>query len=1052
MHPSCTTCSMRVNVLGTDQAQEARVDPVGRAGELAALRGALDDVAGSMGRLVLINGDPGIGKSTVVDTFRTHVADVGAVWLWGAAWEDLGAPAYWPWTQVVRAAARVDGDAVATRAEDLGPLGPLGPAADVPEQFVLYDAVAGVLATLAERAPVVVVLEDLHAAGVATVRLVEFVVRFLRHARLMVVGTYRPAEAAADADLAAALARLEDSSTTLTPTPLVEAEIAVLLEGAGVPAQPRLVSQVAERTQGNPLFVSHVARRLAVGGTTEEAGLPLGLRNALRRQAERATTGSDVPEALDAAAVLGADIDPAVLSAVLRASVANVRPVLDDAMESGLLRVGTTEPDRYEFAHAVVREALYEGISPARRAELHLLAGRALSEAGVGPDRLAHHFSSAWPAGGADEAVDQCRRAGHRATAAHAHAEAVTLFRDALTALGRLPGAEPRDRCALLVDLGAARFRAGRTAEGRDTARLANDLAGSIGDVELIGRAALLLASSIPFNAVDLDAITALRRAEASATDHASATRAAVLSRLAGVTAPLDRAEAATVASRAEEVALAMGDDVPGRERRAALAAALTARLEVAWGRHDPADARNTARRLGATAVEPATEAAAGVWDAVFSLELGDVAAAEEAVRSLEDLAARERQPALRHVALSRRATLTTLRGDLAGGLRLALEARTLAARADLPDGDAVCWGQLFAVWRQGGLGEGDAELMERVATDLAERSPFAAAHASAVVQMLVASGDVAAGRALFEHTMASLDSLEQDLLYVWTVTLLAECAVLLGSNRAAGSLYDRLLPFAERFVVAAGGVVCLGSASHQLGQLARLLGRPDTARAHFMAALEAHRRADCPGLAESSEHELEDVSPSSAAFYQDGQVVTARWGADLARLPVSLGLRYLTVLVTRPGEDIEATRLVNLVSGNSGRRGSGGAAVSLVRPADEVLDRTALASYRARLADLDAELDESAAWNDDARTARLEDERAFLLAELSRSVGLGGRTRQFTDEAERARVNVTRAIRSAIRKMDTQAPGLAAHLDRCVTTGGRCRYDPDLGPSRSSI
>jgi hypothetical protein len=112
-------------------------------------------------------------------------------------------------------------------------------------------------------------------------------------------------------------------------------------------------------------------------------------------------------------------------------------------------------------------------------------------------------------------------------------------------------------------------------------------------------------------------------------------------------------------------------------------------------------------------------------------------------------------------------------------------------------------------------------------------------------------------------------------------------------------------------------------------------------------------------------------------------------------------------------------------------------------RASDEVLDKAALASYRTRLAAIDAELDEARDWNDAGRIDRLEDERDFLFAELSGALGIGGRQRRFADEAERARVNVTRAIRSAIRKLGAQAPNLAAHLDAAVTTGKRCRYDP---------
>lgn len=1017
------------------------MDPVGRDAELAALRGALDDVVHGVGRLVLVAGDAGIGKSTLVDAFRRYATAAGATWLWGASWEDGGAPSYWPWVQVLRAAARASREEVTAQRDGLGPLGPAGPGAPAPDQFVLYDAVADLLVTMAERAPVVVVLEDLHAAGPATVQLLEFVARIGRHARLLLLGTYRPAEVAADADLSTIITRLESGGTMLAPGPLSEAEITTVLEAHRV-TSPGLVKAVRERTQGNPLFVSHVARRLAAGGSPADAGLPFGLRNALRRQAAAAAGTSTVPDALDAAAVLGPDVQLDVLGVVLGARPEQVRSVIDAATAAGLLRTDPMVPGRYLFTHALVREALHDGIPPAKLADLHLRTGHALAAAGAGPDRLAHHFLAAWPAGGAVEAAGLCRRVADLATAAHAHAEAATALENALISHGRIPAASTRERCDLLVRMAAAQFSAGRTASARRTASMAVALADSLGDADLLGRAALQSASHLPFNSVDHEVIDVLRRAEERWEGRASPRRVAILSRLAGVTAPVDREAALATADRAEEVALALGAAVPEPDRATALFAALTAQLEVTWGQHEPATALATARRLAEVAVDPADEAAAAIWITVFGLELGDLATAESAVQSLERIAQRERQPSLRHLALSRRATLATLRGDHAEGLRLLHEARSVARRAGLPDADAVAWGQLFAVWRCADLSEDDATLMERVARDLAEGLPFPVAHDAAVVQMLAARGDIESARQRFRRLMPAVGTLPHDLLYCWTVALLAEDAVLLEDADAAAVLYNALLPLADRFVVAAGAVVCLGSTSHPLGRLASLLGKPDEARAHLETAVRAHRLAECVALLAASQSALAELSAAAVVLEPDGPVVTVRYRAEVAQLPRSLGLGYLAMLVANPGKDVPAARLVTLAPGAA--EGVVGCEVATsTRASAEVLDRAALASYRARLAAIDAELDEARGWNDAGRIDRLESEREFLLAELSGALGIGGRQRRFADEVERARVNVTRAIRSAIRKLGAQAPNLAAHLDAAVTTGKRCRYDP---------
>ncbi len=1018
------------------------MDPVGRDTELAALRGALDDVIGGVGRLVLVSGDAGIGKSTLVDAFRPYAAAAGATWLWGAGWEGGGAPSYWPWLQVLRSAARAASAEVTARRDDLGPLGPSGTGASARDRFVLYDAVVDLLVTMAARAPVIVVLEDLHAAGPATAQLLEFVARFGRHARLLLIATYRPAEVDADPDLSASVTRLESVGALVAPGPLSEAGITTVLEAHRVTTAPGLVNAVLERTQGNPLFVTHVARRLAAGGSPADTGLPLGLRNALRRQAASATGTSEVPDVLNAAAVLGPEVQVDALSVVLDAPSQQVRPVLDAATEAGLLRPDLAVPGGYTFTHSLVREALHDGIPPAKLADLHLRVGHALAAAGAEPDRLAHHFLAAWPAGGAVEAARLCRQVADRATAAHAHAEAARALENALISHGRIPAADAAERCDLLVRLAAAQFSAGQTTSARKTAAMAVSVADSLGDADLLGRAALQSASHLPFNSVDHDVIDLLRRAEERWEGRTSPTRAAILSRLAGVTAPVDRETARATAEHAEEVALALGAAVPERERATALSAALTAQLAVAWGQHEPTTALETARRLAELAVDPADEATAAIWVTSFALEVGDTATSESAVASLERIARRERQPRLRHLALSRRATLTTLLGDCAEGLRLLHEARALALRAELPDADAVGWGQLFAVWRCADLSEDDATLMEHIARDLAATSPFPLAHDAAVVQMVAARGDINAARRRFRSLMPAIDTLTHDLLYTWTIALLAEDAVLLEDADAAAVLYKALLPLASRFVVAAGAVACLGSASHQLGRLASLLDKPDEARAHLETAVRAHRLAGCMRMLAASESALASLNPAAIFQYPDGPVITIRYRAEVAQLPRSLGLGYLAVLISNPGKDMLAADLVALTAGAArGDLRPDGAPSP--RAADEVLDKAALASYRSRLAAIDAELDEARDWNDAARTDRLEVEREFLLAELSGALGLSGRQRRFADEAERARVNVTRAIRSAIRKLESQAPRLAAHLDSAVTTGARCRYDP---------
>lgn len=1002
------------------------MDLVGRDEEVVALRGALAAARHGSRQLVLISGGPGIGKTSLVDHFRLAALEEGARVLTGVAWED-GAPAYWPWTQVVRAAARVAGEDVAPRVAALGPLSGASAQAD---RFVLYDAVAELLMDLARSVPLVVVLEDLHAAGGSTSDLLEYVHRSTSGTPLVLVATYRPTEVAADEAVAAVVSRLESMGVVLVPRAFGTDEVASMLQSKGLAAEPRLVRAVLERTQGNPLFVAHAAREFVNGGSAADTGLPLGLRNALRRQAQAAE--GENRGVLEVAALLAEDIDIAAVAAISGIEEHQVAVAFGRAVALGLLRVDPLIPGRHEFTHALVREALYDGIPPVQTAELHLRAARSLEATGAGPDRLARHFAQAWPVGGALEAVRYAVRAGDEATRAGAHAEAASAYQQAVTAQAHLPAPNADERAELLLALADARLRSGRTEDAHRAAGEALAIASALEDPILGARAALIATSSLPFNDAHVAAVATLREVDERFGETVPPERVAVLARLAEVVSVTDREAAVALALRAERMAPDSGP-------------ALAARLDVEWGLHDPREALARASRLATVASDSAEAARAVNWEIVFALESGDVVTATEAVARLTEIADRSRQPALVHLATSRRATLATLLGEASTGLATALEARDVATRFGLADGDAVAWGQLFAVWRIEGLPDDLRADMEGIARDLAITSPYPLAHEAAVVLMLLQQGRRDEARQLFRRAVSRMHTLEPDLLYVWSLALLAEGAIALEDAETAASVYEALLPYADRFVVAAGGVACLGSVSDRLGALAALQGNADAARIHLTDAVRAHRDGGCTTLELASQRALDAVHRARLALELSDGIVTLTHGTETVQLPESLGLRHLAVLVANAGASIAATRLATLAAGEGVSHGEVEQR-GWERVPDEVLDRKALASYRSRLAEIDAELAEVREWSDTGRSERLEDERDALLAQLRGALGLGGRQRRFTDEAERARVNVTRAIRSAIKKVGQRSQVLGDHLDRSVTTGAQCCYEPAGG------
>ena len=326
----------------------------------------------------------------------------------------------------------------------------------------------------------------------------------------------------------------------------------------------------------------------------------------------------------------------------------------------------------------------------------------------------------------------------------------------------------------------------------------------------------------------------------------------------------------------------------------------------------------------------------------------------------------------------------------------------------------------------------------------------------------------------------------------------------MLRAARHAPRIYRALAPYAGRAAVAAGAVMCSGSTDFYLAGLAALGDDAAAAERHYRAAVSCHRRLGArPMLA----HTLRDYAlllrqragpedlPAAAAALAEARAIAVGCGmtrllavldqqdqqnqsdqpdqprsaltldreddfwligyADSrTRVPDSLGLRYLDLLVRNPGRELAAMDLVRLAAPPAGparpapRAPADGLHEMSGAPAGDILDRQARTAYRQRLADLDEELAEAEEWHDTERASRLRAEKDFLVRELAAATGLGGRPRQLGSDSERARLNVTRAIRTAISRIRDRAPDAAAHLDQAVRTGTRCSYNPPNRPA----
>ena len=369
---------------------------VGRERELAELRAALDATeAGSRG-LVLLFGDPGIGKTRIAAEITAEARDRGWATAVARCPEDnAGTPGYDTWVHALRELVKLSTDpdgsdaALGLQIGDLAGLVPgLGDAArqlerplDVPEsaRFRLFEDVCRSLRALAEERPVLIVLEDLHGADDDSLQLLRFVVDAQVAERLLVVGTYRDADVDRDHPLSAIVAEvLRAPSTTSIPLKgFTESEVAILVERFTAEAPSAwLTTQIHRRTEGNPFFVTEVVRLLLseADGTLNSGGamcleIPHGVREVVRKRLRRLSAASY--ETLEEAAVLGRDFDSILLERMSGENPLELLARLEEALRARIVHAVADAPCRLRFSHALVRDTIYEDTGARRRAELH---------------------------------------------------------------------------------------------------------------------------------------------------------------------------------------------------------------------------------------------------------------------------------------------------------------------------------------------------------------------------------------------------------------------------------------------------------------------------------------------------------------------------------------------------------------------------------------------------------------------------------------------------------------------------------------------------------
>lgn len=845
---------------------------VGREAESLELREMFDAARKGSGGVALLVGEPGIGKTRMAEELLTYARMKGAQVLTGRCYEGEGAPAYWPWIQVIRSTVhdRPSRTLASEMGSGAGYIAQIVPDVrqvlpDVPSpagsdleasRFQLFDSITNFVRNAARSRPMVIFVDDIHWADKPSLLLLDFLSRQLRDARVLVVCTYRDIELGRQHPLAQSLATIirEPNTRRVLLRGLTHADVARYIKlTIGSDPPESLVGAIQTETEGNPFFIIETVRLLASEGRLKDGGqsswshtIPQGVKEVIGRRLD--TLSQACNRMLTLASVLGREFDLPTIEILAAESPEDLLEALDEAVAARVLNQAPA--GGYRFAHALIRETLYDELSTAKRLRLHKAAGEALERlSGEDPDpavsELAHHYFEAAALGEGAKAIEYSRRAGDQAMQQLAFEEAATQYDHALQTLDLSEEVDEEEYCTLLLALGQAQISSAETPQAHRTFQTAFKRAGEAGLADVMARAALGLGDVLTgVGGVSQELVETLEEALAAGAGRESALRVRMLARL-GEAYRFDE----TTKHKEDELAreaLAMARRVGDLQ---ATGQALYGRI-IALG-----EGRETMTqlRLATELIEVATQAG-DVERRLLGLRLRMMLyfftnRLTETRRDLEEyneLAAQAHLPLYSWFSPLFRSTWSMCEGRLEEAMELATRAVKEGTAARDPNVRWFsCEGELMLAYELQ-----DAERLEEVMGYLTEPGAFRWFWGARIFGTAVSGDEGAAHRLLKEVVAANFQSVNTDFGLLWMVQLSSDVCRMLGDTATAAVLYEMASPFGTRFSTPGYLVSTCGCGHHHLGVLATVLGRYNDARYHLDAALEIHEKAGFEYLA----------------------------------------------------------------------------------------------------------------------------------------------------------------------------------------------------------
>ena len=836
---------------------------VGRARELDVLRSAFTRLLDGRRQVVLISGEPGIGKTRCAEAVADLAEDQGALVLWGRCREEAGAPPYWPWVQILR--AYVDASSLdevrlnlGTAANDIAALVPelLQTPARAPAapgtigdansaRFRTFDAIGQFLLRATQHVPLAVVLDNLHWADELSLSLLEFLTQELAQSRLLLVGTYRDADIAKRTSLRSTLGELTRGSDVerLHLAGLSQTAIGALASNmCGRSLPESVIRTIYQRTDGNPLFAIELIKVLiedSAGApiTVVPGRIPAGVRETIARRLLRLP--ASCTDLLDIAAVFGRQFTAGELAVASGVAPLEVLSALEPAVQSGLVDASAEAAGDYQFTHALIRETIYEDIGTSRRLRMHGRAADALvtvHSAHLEPalTRIAHHYHAAAVVGHPDKAVAYALRAAERAVLLCAYEDALLHYERAIETLQRY-GTAQDERLARTCFLKAAALKElGQVQRATDAIMEAVNLIRALGNhAEMLVDALELLAfvtrhvPQDPLLPLLEQALTLLPREDSAARAKALAVRA-----FAGRTFT-DKARLQQQVDEALQMAR-RNCDAAGRCACCHFAVmALRGSPETLQRRLELGDEYIAAARTTGSAD---LLAEAYHWQALNHLEGGQLEELEALLEHYASLGAARYGLHQYHIG-AYRVTVALLRGewtDLQARIEELLE---LGPKTRREDADGVYGAQMFALQRdQGGL-PALAPHIRQVAATLGRR-----VWQPGLMLMCAETGMLDEARRMFDEiARQNFSGVCRDDMYVTCLVFCAETCCALADAERAAMLYELLRPYTGQ-TANHPTAVCFGAVDLYLGMLAASANRHEVALQHFDRAITFNR------------------------------------------------------------------------------------------------------------------------------------------------------------------------------------------------------------------